>query len=85
MHLSSEASAVAPPPLVDRRPCLVAPACNRGVVALVRSAHDVAETANMGGMVYHAPCHPHPLDHPLPSPDLATEPLGFGTTVQEVG
>ena len=39
----------------------------------------------MGGVVHDAKFHPHHLDHAFPGPDLATEPIGFGATVQQGG
>jgi hypothetical protein len=43
------------------------------------------ETADMGGMLYDAKCHPQHRGHAVAGPDLATEAIGRGTTGQEVG
>ncbi len=39
----------------------------------------------MGGMIHDATCHPRPLDHTFPGPDLATAPTGFGATAPPGG
>jgi hypothetical protein len=39
----------------------------------------------MGGVVHDAKFHPHHLGHTFPGAHLAREPIGLGTTVQEVG
>jgi hypothetical protein len=39
----------------------------------------------MGGVIEHAKLDTDHLRHALPGPYLATEAIGLGTTVQEVG
>jgi hypothetical protein len=39
----------------------------------------------MGGVVYHTELHAPHLGSPLPGPDLATAPIGFGATPPQGG
>ena len=85
-----------PPPLFEGRPDLVAPACNRRVVALPSApcglleapAERLAHAAEMGEMGGDATCSAHHRGDAAACPTLAPEAIGFGAWLQprrEVG